>query len=79
MEFVCQEDGKEGTKVIENIPFSTEYYQSNDFDGSMFYIIPGAAAYAEFDALTVTSVRITVEVPEGQSDVGLSEIRILGK
>ena len=79
VEFVCQEDGKEGTKVIENIPFSTEYYQSNDFDGSMFYIIPGAAAYAEFDALTVTSVRITVEVPEGQSDVGLSEIRILGK
>ncbi len=36
-------------------------------------------AYAEFDALTVKSVKITVEVPKGQESVGISEIRILGK
>ena len=35
--------------------------------------------YAEFDELNVKSVRITVEVPENQASVGISEVRILGK
>mgnify|MGYP003308262085 CR=1 FL=1 len=38
-----------------------------------------ANAYAEFNELNVKSVKITVEVPEGQETVGISEIRILGK
>ena len=79
VEFVCQENGKDVIRCIEDIPFTEEYFSANDFDGSIYYVIPGAAAYAEFDALTVKSVKITVEVPAGQESVGISEIRILGK
>lgn len=79
VELVCQEDGQEVTYYIADIPFSSEYYMSNDYDGSIYYITPGAAAYAEFEEKNVKSVRITVEVPEGQQTVGISEIRILGR
>ncbi len=79
IEMVCEEDGKEVTRFIKDLEFSSENYKANDFDGSLYYITPGAAAYAEFDELNVKSIRITVEVPEGQESVGLSEVRILGK
>jgi hypothetical protein len=79
IEFVCIEDGQEVIRYIENLAFSSEYFEANDYDGEIFYITPGAAAYAEFDELNVKSIRITVEVPEGQESVGISEIRILGK
>ena len=79
VEFVCEEEGKEVVRFIKNIEFTAENYQANDFDGSIYYITPGAAAYAEFNELNVKSVRITVEVPEGREAVGISEIRILGK
>lgn len=79
IEFVCIEDGQEVIRYIENLAFSSEYFEANDYDGEIFYITPGAAAYAEFDELNVKSIRITVEVPEGQENVGISEIRILGK
>ena len=79
IELVCEEDGKEVVRYIKDIEFSTEYYKANDYDGSIYYITPGAAAYAEFDELNVKSVRVTVEVPEGQESVGISEVRILGK
>ncbi len=79
VEFVCEEDGKEVVRFIKNISFGSENFQANDYDGSIYYITPGAAAYAEFDALKVKSVRVTVEPPEGQDAVGISEIVILGK
>ena len=79
VEFVCEENGQEVVRFIKNIPFGSENLRTNDYDGSIYYIISGAAAYAEFDELNVKSVRITVEVPEGQENVGISEIRILGK
>lgn len=79
MEFVCVENGQEVIRYIENVEFSSEYFEANDYDGAVYYITPGAAAYAEFDELNVKSIRITVEVPEGQESVGISEIRILGK
>jgi hypothetical protein len=79
MEFVCIEDGKEVIRYIDDMQFTTENYQANDFDGSIYYVVSGSAAYAEFDELNVKSVRITVEVPAGQDAVGISEIRILGK
>ena len=79
VEFVCEENGAEVVRFIKNIEFTAENYQANDFDGSIYYITPGAAAYAEFNELNVKSVRITVEVPEGREAVGISEIRILGK
>ena len=79
MEFVCMEDGKEVIRYIENVKFSDEYFQVNDYDGSIYYITSGAAAYAEFDELNVKSIRITIEIPENQDSVGISEVRILGK
>lgn len=79
VEFVCEEDGEEVIRYIENMEFSSEFYRANDLDNSIYYIIPGACSYAEFSELNVKSVRITVEVPEGQEKVGISEIRILGK
>jgi hypothetical protein len=79
MEFICIEDGKEVVRYIENIAFSSEHFEANDYDGAIFYITPGAAAYAEFNELNVKSLRITIEIPQGQESVGISEIRILGK
>lgn len=79
IEFVCEENGEEVIRYIDNLEFSSEYCKTNDFDGAVYYVIPGAAAYAEFEELNVKSVKVTVEVPEGQETVGISEIRILGK
>lgn len=79
IEFVCEENGAEVIRYIENVQFSTDCYKANDYDGSVYYVVPGAAAYAEFNELNVKSIRITVDVPAGQESVGISEIRILGK
>ena len=79
IEFVCIEDGQEVIRYIKDVELSAECYQANDYDGSIFYISPGAAAYAEFAELNVKSIRITIEVPDGQDSVGISEIRVLGK
>ena len=79
VEFVCEEDGKEVIRCIENIQFSEEYYRANDLDDSIYYVVPGACAYAEFKELNVKTIKITVEVPEEQENVGISEVRILGK
>ena len=79
MEFVCIEDGKEVIRYIDDVVFSSENFKANDYDGSIYYIVSGAAAYAEFNELNVKSIRITIEVPEGQESVGISEVRILGK
>lgn len=79
VEFVCEEDGKEVIRCIENIKFSEEYYRANDLDDSIYYVVPGASAYAEFNELNVKAIKVTVEVPEGQENVGISEVRIIGK
>ena len=79
IEFVCEENGEEIIRCINDMEFSSEYYKANDLDGSMYYIISGAAAYAEFDELKVKAVKVTVDVPKGQESVGISEVRILGK
>ena len=79
VEFVCEEDGKEVVRFIKDVKFADENFQVNEYDGSIYYIVSGAAAYAEFEELNVKTVRVTVEVPEGQEAVGISEIRILGK
>ena len=79
IEFVCEENGREKIYYIKDIVFSNEYYRSNTLNGEVFYVTPGAAAYAEFDELNVKEIRITVDVPEGRECVGISEIRILGK
>ena len=79
MEFTCVENGTEVVRVIEDVPFGGQFLQTNDYDGSVYYVTPGAAAYTEFDSLNVKSIKITVEIPEGQTSAGISEVRIIGK
>jgi hypothetical protein len=47
--------------------------------GQVTYVEPCSAAYTVFGELQVLSIEITVELPSGQSTVGLSEIYIPGK
>ena len=79
VEFVCEEDGKEVTRFIEDLAFPEEFYQKADIGNEILYVTPGAAAFSEFYELNVKSIKVTVEVPAGQSLVGISEIRVLGK
>lgn len=79
IEFVCEEDGKEVIRFIKDLQFSKENYRADDLYDIAYYVTPGSAVYAEFDELKVKAIRITVEVPEGQKTVGISEVRILGK
>lgn len=65
-------------RVIRNVKFDTDTFCTMS-DGEITYIRTGAAAFAEFYDIDVKSLKITVEVPEGQDEVGISEIRILGK
>ena len=77
MEFVTESGD---TYYLENVAFPPEYYSVLEITGDVTYVSPGAAAFAEFYELTeIKTVRITVEVPEGQSAVGISEIRVLGR
>lgn len=78
IKLTCLENGKVVTKYINNIPFNEEYFQT-DSSGTVTYVQPCSAAYAIFNELQVLSVEITVKVPAGQTYVGISEIRILGK
>ena len=82
-EFVgVDENGKEQTYAISKIAFDTdEYANVVEVDGvkRLTSIVHGASAYAEFAAINAKKVRITVSVPSGQTSVGISEIRILGK
>lgn len=39
----------------------------------------GGGVYAEFAATKVKKIRFTVEVPEGQTAVGISEVAVMGK
>ena len=65
-------------RVIRNVKFDTDTF-CTIVDGEITYIRTGAAAFAEFYDIEVKSLKITVEVPKGQDEVGISEIRILGK
>ena len=69
------------TRMMRDIAFDTEQYcQLGGQNGDrLIYVKSGTAAFAEFYDIEVTSVKITVDVPEGQDRVGISEIRILGK
>lgn len=68
-------------KVIRDVKFDVDQYCSmGGVNGdTVRYVKSGAAAFAEFYDVDVKSVKITVDLPEGQEKVGISEIRILGK
>lgn len=68
-------------RVMHDLAFDIgEYCQVGGADGDrVIYLMSGSALFTEFYDIEVTSVSITVEVPEDQESVGISEIRILGK
>ncbi len=77
IEFTLEDGSK---RVIRDLKFDVEQYcEISELTGEIRYVMPGAAAFAEFYDLAAKSVQITVDVPEGQESVGISEIRILGK
>ena len=81
VKLVCEdESGKEITKEIPALDFDVDQYCSTGgLSGDVTYVMSGAAAAAEFYDQTVKSITVTVPVPENQEQVGLSEIRILGR
>lgn len=72
IECVCIENGHEVTRVLQNIAFDSNYFTDEG-------VILGAAAYTTMEEWNVKSMRITIEVSDGQEQVGISEIKILGK
>lgn len=72
IECVCIENGKEIVRTIRNVTFDSNYFTDES-------VILGAAAYTTIEEWNVKSMRIAIEVPEGQSQVGISEVKILGK
>ena len=81
VEFTCeQSDGTTITKVIKNLEFDVaQYCSKSGYSGKFVYVMSGSAAVSEFYELKTKSVKITINVPDGQEQVGLSEIRILGR
>ena len=78
MEFTLA-DGS--VRVIRDVKFDTEQYciMGGEFGDTVNYVKSGSAAFAEFYDVSVKSIKITVDVPENQESVGISEIKILGK
>ena len=78
IEFTLADGSK---RVVRDVTFDiTHNGETGGADGdSLIFVKSGAAAFIEFYDIDVTSVKITVDVPEGQESVGISEIRILGK
>lgn len=78
MELTLADDS---VRVIRDVKFDVDQYCTmGGASGDIVkYVRSGAAAFAEFYDVKVKSVKITVDVPEGQEKVGISEIRILGK
>lgn len=79
---VCEEGGKEKVYVIRDVPFPVERYANVTQVSGMTIIrrlVPGTAAYAEFDEMQVKRIEITVSIPESNECVGIAEIAVLGK
>lgn len=79
VELVADINGKDTVITISNLKFDLGQFARVDEEGFVEYVQPGSVVFAEFNALKVKSVKFTIDVPEGQETVGISEIRILGK
>lgn len=68
-------------RVMRDFLFDVEQYCTlgGENGDRVTYVMSGASVFAEFYEIGVTSVKVTVDVPEGQEEVGISEIKILGK
>lgn len=63
------------TTYIDNLEFDWNSYKN----ASTNIMRPGGSAVATFDPMLVKTIRITLEMPEEQALVAISEIAILGK
>ena len=62
-----------------SVSLDSRYCTVNIYDGEVSYITPGAAILAELSANNVIRVEITVELPLGRTQVGISEVKIIGR
>lgn len=75
---ILAEDGKTNYCILD-VPFPEKYLKIRPIDNMVTYVSPCSASITEFNAIKTKRVRVTVEIPEGQEKVGISEIKILGK
>ena len=85
MEFLTEENGVEKTYYISELQLDEKtnivYNEYEALFGNKVIdaVTYGGGVYAEFNALNVKKIRFTVEIPQGQSRVGISEIAVMGK
>ncbi|MDE5896226.1 MAG: hypothetical protein K2H43_00255, partial [Clostridia bacterium] len=85
IEFISAENGAEKVWYIKELNLDTKancFYNQFDLENgieTLEAVIYGGGVWAEFKAINVKKIRFTVEVPEGQESVGLSEIAVMGK
>lgn len=76
---ISEENGQEKIYLIKELAANKNtayvYSESND----EYYALYGGNVYAEFNAISVNKIRFTVELPEGQESVALSEVALVGK
>ena len=76
---IGEENGQEKIYLIKELSIdkNTAYIYSKANDE--YYALYGGNVYAEFNAISVNKIRFTVELPEGQKSVALSEVAIVGR
>ena len=77
IEIVCLVNGQEVTYTVTDLALDSQYYEISD--GKVSYLTPCAAVCTDLSYSGVISVRITVDVPQSQETVGISEVKILGR
>ena len=70
-------DGKTYTGIarVDDLYYNLEKYSQLDLG----IMRPGAPLILEFDELQINSVTITFVCPDGQENIGVSEIMLMGK
>lgn len=77
--FICEENGKEKIYYIDELKVDKKANYTFDEDGEESFIIFGGGCYAEFDTISVKSIRFTVDIPAGKSKVGVADVALVGK
>lgn len=79
IELVYLENGTEKTIILTDVTLESQYVTVNADGSGVMYITPAAAIHTELYCRNVICVNITVEVPAGRQQVGISEVKILGR
>lgn len=85
IEFISEENGAEKIWYIKELNLDTKancFYNQFDLENgieTLEAVTYGGGVWAEFKEINVKKIRFTVEVPEGQESVGLSEIAVMGR